>query len=419
MVSCLVFVVRLKIHSFENRMQARRLQQVFAFAALLMLPWPALRPAAQSITFGDLLLLPAILLNIDYVGKIRGWQIPLLASLPLIVLSQVADPDGSIIGVAQAVYIFGVVLPFGWVAFVNFRPRTLITGFLFSLSVSAIVGGLQLGGFVGQVGNQSIWALSGGAIRSAGLSISCSGLCLSLSPVFALLLYVPDYRKRMVFLLVLALGLLATLAKSTIFASVGLSYYLFKEPNRRGVLVVAAIVLAMCAGLFAVSPRIRNATSRVFDTVTYRVDKAGFSFYERTSTLRFSLRYLSRCAIIGMGTEGTTKELQQHFGNTVHVFHIGMLLIVGFPAAVLQWTGFGMLIVSSVRSGQKPAAVMLFCHMLALCTMTMLMTSFQYVPFMICASILNYQLRHNEQVATIRQQSARVAARRRALPATA
>ena len=208
MVSCLVFVVRLKIHSFENRMQARRLQQVFAFAALLMLPWPALRPAAQSITFGDLLLLPAILLNIDYVGKIRGWQIPLLASLPLIVLSQVADPDGSIIGVAQAVYIFGVVLPFGWVAFVNFRPRTLITGFLVSLSVSAIVGGLQLGGFVGQVGNQSIWALSGGAIRSAGLSISCSGLCLSLSPVFALLLYVPDYRKRMVFLLVLALGLL-------------------------------------------------------------------------------------------------------------------------------------------------------------------------------------------------------------------
>tara|TARA_R110002072_G_scaffold303099_1_gene493506 strand:+ start:237182 stop:238384 length:1203 start_codon:yes stop_codon:yes gene_type:complete len=400
-------------------MQTRRLQQIFAFAALLMLPWPALRPAAQSITFGDLLLLPAILLNIDYVGKIRGWQIPLLASLPLIVLSQVADPDGSIIGVAQAIYIFGVVLPFGWVAFVNFRPRTLIAGFLLSLSLSAIVGGLQLGGFIGQVGNQSIWALSGGAIRSAGLSISCSGLCLSLSPVFALLLYVPDYRKRMVFLLVLVLGLLATLAKSTIFASAGLAYYLFKEPNRRGVLVVAAIVLAMCAGLFTVSPRIRNATSRVYDTVTYRVDKAGFSFYERTSTLRFSLRYLSRCAIIGMGTEGTTKELQQHFGNTVHVFHIGMVLVVGFPAAVLQWTGFGMLIVSSFRSGQKPAAVMLFCHMLALCTMTMLMTSFQYVPFVICASILNYQLRYNEQVATIRQHSVRTSARRRSLPATA
>lgn len=402
-------------------MHNRRLQQVFAFAALLMLPWPALRPTAQSITFGDLLLLPAILLNIDHVGKIRGWQIPMLVALPLILISQVADPDGSIISVAQALYIFGVVLPFGWVAFVNFRPRTLIAGFLLSLSISALVGGLQLGGFVGQIGNQSIWALSGGAIRSAGLSISCSGLCLSLSPIFALLLYVPDYRKRMVFLLILVLGLLATLAKSAIFAGAGLTYYLIKEPNRRGVLVVGAVLVAMCVGLFTVSPKIRSVTNRVYDTVAYRVDKAGFSFYERTSTLRFSLRYLSRCAIIGMGTEGTTKELRQHFGNTVHVFHIGMLLICGFPAAALQWTAFGMLIVSSFRSGQHPAAIMLLCHMLALCTMTMLMTSFQYVPFMICASILNFQLRHNEQVATVRMQTARAAAasRRRAIPAAA
>ncbi|MGZ0167325.1 MAG: hypothetical protein ACKVII_25665, partial [Planctomycetales bacterium] len=281
-------------------MQTRRLQQVFAFAALLMLPWPALRPTAQSITFGDLLLLPAILLNIDHVGKIRGWQIPLLISVPLILLSQVADPDGSIISVAQALYIFAIVLPFGWVAFVNFRPRTLIAGLLTSLCISAIVGGLQLGGFVGQVGNQSIWALYGGAIRSAGLSISCSGLCLSLSPVFALLLYVPDYRKRMLFLLLLSLGLLATLAKSTIFACAGLAYYLLKEPNRRGVVVVAAILIAMCAGLFTTSARLRNATARVYDTVTYRVDKAGFSFYERTSTLRFSLGYLGRCSVIGM-----------------------------------------------------------------------------------------------------------------------
>jgi hypothetical protein len=400
-------------------MQTRRLQQVFAFAALLMLPWPALRPTVQSITFGDLLLLPAILLNIDHVGKIRGWQIPLLVSLPLILLSQVADPDGSIISVAQALYIFAVLLPFGWVAFVNFRPRTLIVGFLLSMSISAMVGGLQLGGFVGQVGNQSIWTLSGGAIRSAGLSISCSGLCLSLSPVFALLLYVPDYRKRMVFLLLLTLGLLATLAKSAIFAGAGLAYYLLKEPNRRGVLVVGVILAAMCVGLFATSSRIRGATTRVYETVTYRVDKAGFSIYERTSTLRFSLRYLPRCAIIGMGTEGTTRELQQHFGNTVHVFHIGLVLTAGIPAAVLQWTGFGMLIVSSFRSGQHPAAVMLLCHMLALCTMTMLMTSFQYVPFMICASILNYQLNHNEHVAMVRQKSAHAAAaaRYRTIPA--
>lgn len=388
-------------------MQTRRLQKVFALAALLMLPWPALRPAAQSITFGDLLLLPAILLNVDQLGRIRGWQIPLLLSVPFILLSQVVDPDGSIISVAQTLYIFAIVLPFGWVAFVSFRPRTLVTAFLTSLCISAIVGGLQLGGFVGQVGNQSIWALYGGAIRSAGLSISCSGLCLSLSPVFALLLYVPDYRKRMVFLLLLSVGLLATLAKSAIFAVAGLSYYLLREPNRRGIFVVGVLLVATVVGLFSTSAGLRKTTSRVYDTVSYRVDKAGFSYYERTSTLRFSLRYLSRCSIIGMGTEGTTKELRQHFGNTVHVFHIGLVLIAGFPAAALQWTGYGMLIASSFRSGQHPAAVMLICHMLALCTMTLLLTSFQYVPFMICAAVLNYQLRHDELMAVNRLQSAR------------
>lgn len=391
-------------------MQTRRLQKLFALAAILMLPWPALRPAAQSITFGDLLLLPAILLNVDQLGKIRGWQIPLLLSVPLILISQVVDPDGSIINIAQTLYIFAIVLPFGWVAFVSFRPRTLITAFLTSLSLSAIVGGLQLGGFVGQVGNQSIWALYGGAIRSAGLSISCSGLCLSLSPVFALLLYVPDYRKRMVFLLLLSVGLLATLAKSAIFAVAGLSYYLLREPNRRGIFLVATLLVGTIIGLFSTSAGLRKTTGRIYDTVSYRVDKAGFSYYERTSTLRFSLRYLTRCSIIGMGTEGTTKELRQHFGNTVHVFHIGLVLIAGFPAAVLQCTGFGMLIASSFRSGQHPAAVMLLCHMLALCTMTMLLTSFQYVPFMICAAILNYQLRHNEELAVNRLRSARQAA---------
>ncbi|MGY8880372.1 MAG: hypothetical protein ACKVKV_06860, partial [Dehalococcoidia bacterium] len=64
--------------------------------------------------------------------------------------------------------------------------------------------------------------------------------------------------------------------------------------------------------------------------------------------------------------------------------------------------------------------IKLLCHMLALCTMTMLMTSFQYVPFMICASILNYQLNYNEQVAAVRLKSAHAAAaRRRAIPAAA
>ena len=35
-------------------MQPRRLQRLFAWAALMMLPWPALRPLEIALTFGDL-----------------------------------------------------------------------------------------------------------------------------------------------------------------------------------------------------------------------------------------------------------------------------------------------------------------------------------------------------------------------------
>lgn len=378
-------------------MQTRRLQQLFAIAAILMLPWPALRPMEQSITWGDLLLIPAILLNLDQLGKLRGWQIPMLLSVPLLLISQVADPDGSIINIGQSLYLFAVVLPFGWVAFVGMRPRVLITWLMISMCISASVAGLQLAGVIGTVGQQSIWSLFGGATRSAGLNISCSGLCLAISPIFALLLYVPSHRKRMLFLLVLSVGLMATLAKSCIFALVGLTYYIAREPNRRGVMAVGLVLIMGTVGLFLSSSSLRKTADMVYTTLAYRVDKAGGSLYERTSTLRFALSYVPRCAIVGMGSEGTAKELRQHLGNTVHVFHLGVVLVAGLPAAMLHWAGIGLLINSTWRSGQHPAAMMLCCHMLALCTMTMLMTSFQYVPFMICAAILNHQLMQNEQ----------------------
>lgn len=184
--------------------------------------------------------------------------------------------------------------------------------------------------------------------------------------------------------------------------------------------MVAAIMFASITGLFVASPAIRKTTSMVYDTLTYRVDHAGFSIYERTSTMRFAAGFLSRCSVIGMGTEGTTKVLSQHFGNTVHVFHFGLVLVAGIPAALLIWTGFGLLIASCFQAGQHPVAIMVICHLLALCSMTLLLTSFQYMPFVIAASVLNYQLGRNEQVADVRLQSARDALfRRRVMPTAA
>jgi len=391
-------------------MQPRRLQHLFAVAAILLLPWPALRPVEQSITWGDLMLVPAILLNLDRLGRLRGWQVPMLLAVPLMLASQVADPDGSLINVAQVLYLFAVVLPFGWVAFVDMRPRTLITWLMISMSISGAVAGLQLAGVVGPIGRQSIWSLFGGATRAAGLNISCSGLCLAMSPAFALLLYIPSHRRRMMFLLVLSIGLVSTLAKSSIFAAAGMSYYVLREPNRRGVLAVALLLIMGGGALFATSSALRQTVNMVSTTLEYRLDKAGSSLYERTSTLRFALSYVPRCSIIGMGSEGTHNELRQHLGNTVHVFHLGVLLVAGLPAAMLHWSGIALLIGSTWRSGQHPAAVMLCCHMLGLCTMTLLMLSFQYVPFMVGAAVLNYQLNHDEQRALENEQLARQAA---------
>lgn len=377
-------------------MQPRRLQRLFAWSALMLIPWPALRPFDVALTYGDLLLLPAILLNLDRLQRIHAWQIPMLLALPLILVSQATDADASIIEFGQAAYIFGIVLPFGWVAFADFRPRKLVMGVLISMGISSLVAGLQLAGLLDAVGRSSIWTVFG-ATRSAGLNISCSGLCMAISPLFALLMYVPSHRWRIGFLAVLLLGLVATLAKSSIFALAGLMFYLAREPNRRGIVIVGAVLCITLITVFVFSPQLQETVDTVSTTVSLRIENADHSFWERTSTIRFAMSYIPECWLTGLGYMGTSKELTQHLGNTVHVFHVGMILVGGLPAAMLHYTGVLLLIGGLYRSGHYPSAVMLLCHLLAICTMTVLMLSFQYVPFLIGGAILNWELQQRGQ----------------------
>ena len=377
-------------------MQPRRLQRLFAWAALLLLPWPALRPFDVALTYGDLVLIPAILLNLDRMRRIHGWQVPLLLALPLILVTQAIDADASMIEVGQAAYIFGIVLPFGWVAFADFRPRHLVFGVLISMGISSLVAGLQLAGVLDAVGRSSIWTVFG-ATRSAGLNISCSGLCMAISPLFALLLYIPSHRWRIGLLGVLLLGLVATLAKSAIFASLGLLFYLLREPNRRGIVTLGTVLVLLLTSVFLLSPQLQETVDIVTTTVTIRIDRADISLWERTSTLRVAMGYVPRCWFTGMGYMGTSRELVQHLGNTVHVFHLGIILVGGLPAAVLHYAGVILLVGALHRCGHYPSAMMLICHMLALCTMTVLMLSFQYVPFLVGGAILNWQFEHDNQ----------------------
>jgi hypothetical protein len=98
-----------------------------------------------------------------------------------------------------------------------------------------------------------------------------------------------------------------------------------------------------------------------------------------------------------MGYAGTSDELTAHLGNTVHVFHIGVILIGGIPAGLLHHCGAVALVLLALRTNHKPAAALMIAHFLAVCTTTVLMLSFQYVPYVICAAIADYQLRLNAQ----------------------
>jgi len=376
----------------------------FALMAVALLPWPTFRPIETSFTWGDVFLIPAILLNLDRALKIHAWQIPMLMALPFILVSQIQDPDGTLIEVGQVLYIYGLIVPFGWTAFAGLRPRLLCTVLLASACISSLAAVAQFAGWIDVVGRQSIWEVQG-AMRAAGCSLSCSSLCMTLSPLFPLLLYVPDYRLRMGIMVILLLGLTATMAKSTIFILPGLLYFLWKEPNRRGVITMLSITGFLGFAVFAVSGRLQETIEAWNTSITYRVDRVGNSFDERSSTLQFALSFLDDCYITGLGYKRTLLVLTQHLGNTVHVFHVGLILIGGVPTAAFHSLGIGLLMLRLYRLQQTPAAMLMLGQALAVCTMTVLMVSFQYLPYMVCGAIIDWQLR---------QKAAPVAAKRKA-----
>ena len=368
-------------------MESRSLHATFAYSSIILLVCPALRPLEYSVTFGDLFLLMAILLNADHALKIQPFQIPLLAATPFMTLSQIMDPDATLVEIAQCVYIYGFVLPFGWVAFVGLKPRTLISVLLGALLVNSLVAIGQNAGYIGAIGRGRIWATRD-TFRGAGISITCSSLCMTLTPVFPLLLYLKSYRHRIIFLAIISLGMLATLAKSSIFAIPGLLYYLYREPNRTGVLRLIGGMALLAAGAFTWSSSARWLAFDVMTSVSHRLEYLDFSLWERMSTLRHAFSYISECYVLGLGYAGTHYELTQHLGNTVHVFHVGLPLIGGLVCAVLHYIGIFILIRKSRELKHGPLAVMMIGQMLAVCTMPVLMHSFQYIPYMLMGAVI-------------------------------
>ncbi|MHC4879022.1 MAG: hypothetical protein ACYTGL_21430 [Planctomycetota bacterium] len=375
-------------------MQELTLQRTLAFAAIMMMPWAALRPLETSFSWGDIVLVMAVILNLGQVQRMYGWQVLMLSSLPLILVSLIMDPEGSVVEVVQALYIFGFVLPFGWIAFIGMRPRHLVTALLLAQSLSSLFAVAQLLGFVDQIGRQSIWMVYG-ATRSAGLGLSCSALCMSLSSMFPLLLYVKDHRLRLTICSALCLGMFATLAKSMVLAVPGVLWYAYREPNRRSIITLGIVAVTLGAGVIFANGTLRSKVIDVSSSFIERVERVNNSVYERSSTIEYALAHLPRTYLVGMGYAGTSDELSAHLGNTVHVFHIGIILIGGIPAGMLHHCGAIALLLLAWRARQKPVAYMFVAHFLAVCTTTVLMLSFQYVPYVVCAAIADYQRRQD------------------------
>ena len=385
-------------------MQERRLQMFVACVALFLLPCPAFRPLEYSATFGDLFLMLAIVLNLDQVFRIHAFQIPFLLALPFMMISQVLDADATSIEVAQTAYIYGVVIPFGWVAFCTVPLRYLVGTLVASLCASSLIGVAQNTGIIGPIARQNIW-LAHGSFRAAGMSLSCSSLCMTLSCAYPLLLYVKSYRWRIICLVVLTLGLLSTLAKASVLAVPGLVYYLIREPNRGGVVRLTIAFSIVAVGSFAFSQGVQQTVSNLMDSLEFRLSNLDHSLWERSSTLRFALSYLPECYFIGLGYAGVFYELTQHLGNTVHVFHVGLPLIGGLICAVLHYIGIGMMCAKARHSGHGPAAMVMIAHLFAVSAMTVLMHSFQYVPYIMLATVIS--TRTTEQQSRSRNQHAR------------
>ena len=368
-------------------MQPSRLQQTFAYLALIFLTWPCFRPIDISLTYGDIFLVAAALLNANSFFQMRGFQIPLLMSLPFILITQVVDTDATMIEAGQALYIFGFVLPFGWIAFSNLPFHRVATTLILSMCLSSLVAVAQNMGFVGQIGLQNVWAIRE-SYRGAGFSLSCSSLCMNITPIFAMLIYVPRFSLRLTCLIILLLGLFATLAKSSILAGPAILFYLLSEPNRRGISKLVAVGGVLGIFFFAFTSAGQEMFGSTVEALMFRIDKTHVSVWERTSTIRFAMSYLPECYFLGLGYAGTHIELTQHLGNTVHVFHIGLPLIGGVAGALLHYIGVYMLF-AGLRSKRHTAAmVMLFSQLLAVCAMPVLMHSFQYIPYLLCGVII-------------------------------
>ncbi len=369
-------------------MQTSSLQKFFAHAALFLLVCPVFKVPGISVLYGDMFLLVAMLLNFDELTRIHAFQIPFLLAIPFLLVSVLMDADGDLIAVVQILYIFGVALPFGFAAFTSLTPTRIAQVLLLAAACNSIVGMGQFAGVIGELPQQGIIYFGQNGRRAAGLNIQCNGLSLSMTPMFVLLVYLNRAKLRAGTFLILLGGMASTISKSILFATPGILYYLFYcEPKKRHVFSLLFASTIFVGFVLERSHGLENLANTVTETTSYRLEHAGDSVANRSQLIQIAMDYSQECYLYGFGIEGTRARMMQSTGNTVHVFLIGLVLVGGMVTVALFLAGVATLFTGLWRDGERNYAMYLAAHMLGCLVATVLMLSFQYLPFMVAGAV--------------------------------
>ncbi len=371
-------------------MKQMDLQQYVAALALILLPMPALN-FGISLTFGDVLLVLAVALNIHELTRLHAFQIPFLLAAPLFVVSTLVDPDSGAVATLQSVYIWGFVLPFGWAAFTRVPGHVIARCVLFSAAVNSMVAMGQGADVLPQIGKQKLVefgsAWNEAFNRAPGLALNCNSLVVALTPCVLALPYVRRPLCRAVLFVLLLGGLTSTLSKSAVLAIPGLAYYLKRDDRRSTVLwhVAWMVGLVVLVGVYT------GHAARIYDAflaaLQRRTATVGESVDTRWHLINVALSYLPDCVVLGLGVNRSAALMSQDAGYTVHVFFLGLVITGGIPAAMLQTGGMVALCWKLWRQREIYFAGMLAAHFLASLLTTVLLLSFQSLPIMIAGAV--------------------------------
>jgi len=368
-------------------MQSLNMQKLFAYAALFLLPMPALS-FGVSLQLADAFLIFAVLLNFGELTRIHTFQFPFLLAVPFFLVSALYDREGSLISVLQTLYIWGFLLPFGWTAFTQIPLVRIAQVLLLASAISCLVAIGQGVGWIPDIGKQHIVHYENGINRVGGLSLGCTSLTMSLTPCFLLLPYIRNASWRAIAFVIISIGMMFSVSKSILLAAPGVVVYLWQEQHRKQFLIVMGLGLIVVGLVVDYNYGLEPLLNDISHTAEHRIDRVDSSFNNRLDLIYAALDFSQDCYLFGYGVIGSQARIAYYHESTVHMYLLGLVVIGGFPAACAIAWGSLQMMMQLWSLGEKNMAVYLLANMLANLVTTVMLVTFQSIPFMIAGAIL-------------------------------